>query len=590
MMNKLIDMFLNYKKIQPERKILFAWIISIAVLLALSAILYFSKQELKESANLIRLNSGITAVTKDMRIALHDLEISSRRFSLTRSHADSADCFLSLDSLKMKMARMEKLMENHPRLLNFYIPFKNKIDSTLLRLDDSLKVGLTKAAPGYCYPEQGFYESLDYSWHKLDDEQENVTLEQIQYLQSEIARNLSYFFILIFIFISLLSVLFIVTIIDLRKRRKLAAEVVKRSGELNTIINTAPALIFVKNTERKFTLLNKSFLDFFGISKKEVLMRTNTHLVSQDEHWLADIEDDAVLNDKVTLKDIARKTIGKDGQTHWLNINKAPLLDEQGNVSGIVGVMDDITRRINFQEDLVKTRKQLEELLKQKDRFFSIIAHDLRSPFTSLLGFADLLRTDFSKISDEEKINYIGTIQTTLRNQLNLLDNLLTWARINLNKIQFERKEIYLKEVIESVFKSQSISADKKNISLINACTPDQTITADPDMMETVIRNLVSNSIKFTGDNGEIIVRANEENDFVKIEIQDNGVGMTPEKAMNLFKIDAHISTRGTADEKGTGLGLVICKDFVEKHGGHFSVISSPGKGTSVSFTVAKLL
>jgi signal transduction histidine kinase len=250
--------------------------------------------------------------------------------------------------------------------------------------------------------------------------------------------------------------------------------------------------------------------------------------------------------------------------------------------------MDDITQRIEFQNALIDTQKKLEELNQQKDKFFSIVAHDLRSPFAGMLGFAEILSEDYAELSEDEKKFYIDNIQLSLKNLLSLIDNLLTWARLNLNRADYNPQEVQLAEIIISVIRSQNIAASNKKIKLQSNTDKNISAFADPDMIETVIRNLVSNAIKFTNSDGIVKINAIDNGQFVKIEVEDNGVGMKPEIANNLFKIDGHVTTKGTNDEKGTGLGLIICKEFVEKHGGTISVASEVGRGTTISFMLPK--
>ena len=586
-MRKNISLLNKWRHVPIEKKIAISWIISILVVVSLSAILYLSKKQLHQSSDVIALNTELRSATQDILASIQTLEISSKRFILTGSRKDSAKYFANLDSLQINLLRLESLIKDQPRFFKFFLPLQRTIRNELYKINHlSFSIRNAKIFDLEIVKiEETIYKKLDNYWQLLDDEEEQAALEQIQVLHSKINKNLNYFFILIITYISLLTALFVIISSDEKKRRKLAAEVSESRKELDTIINTAPALIFVKDIEKRFTLLNKSFLNFFKVDKEKILLRNNEQLVPRNEQWLANEEDDAIIKNKISLRNIERQTSLADGTTtRWLNINKAPMFDENNNVVGIVGVMDDITTRIEFQNELIDTQKKLEELNKQKDKFFSIVAHDLRSPFAGMLGFAEILSEDYAELSEEDKKFYIDNIQLSLKNLLLLIDNLLTWARLNLNRADYNPKEISLAEIIGSVIRSQSIAATNKKIELQTNTDKNLSAFADPDMIETVIRNLVSNAIKFTNNEGIIKINAFENGQSIKVEVEDNGIGMKPEIANNLFKIDAHVTTKGTNDEKGTGLGLIICKEFVEKHGGTISVASEVGRGTTISF------
>ena len=578
----------KWRDISIEKKVVAGWIFSLIVVLSISAILYFSKQELRQSSDVIVLNAELRTATQDLLSSIQKLEIVSKSFVLTGNRLDSTKYFADLDSLRKNLRRLEKLINNHPRFVKHFLPLEKTIREELYRINHlSFSLKHTELMDlEIIRIENNIYKKLDNYWQLLDDEEEQVTLEQIQTFHSKIDKNLNYFLALILVYIVLLTFLFLIIISDVKKRRKLTAEIAGKRKELDIILNTAPAFIFVKNLEKKFTLANQAFLDFFKVDWARILHYNNVNLISKSDKWLADEEDEAVIHNKIALKNIERKISLPDGRSVWLSINKAPLYDDKNDVIGIVGVMDDITQRIEFHEKLIATQKELELLNKQKDKFFSIIAHDLRSPFSGMLGFAEILIEDYSVLPDEEKKFYIDGVYSSLKDLLTLIDNLLTWSRLNLDRIEFNPVEISLSAITNSVFKSQSIAATNKGVALQSEFDKDVKAFADSDMIETVIRNLVSNAIKFTNPNGVITVKAAAYGDIVKVEIADNGVGMKPEIANNLFKIDMHVTTKGTKGENGTGLGLIICKEFVEKNGGTISVESEVGKGTTISFNL----
>lgn len=587
-MKNTASLIKKWRDISIEKKVLAGWIFSLIIVLSISGILYFSKQELHQSSDVIVLNTELRTATQDLLSSIQKLEIVSKSFVLTGNRLDSTKYFADLDSLRKNLKRLEKLINNHPRFVKYFLPLEKTIREELYRINHlSFSLKHTELIDlKIIRIEDNIYKKLDNYWQLLDDEEEQVTLEQIQAFHSKLERNLNYFLALILVYIVLLTTLFLIIILDVKKRRKLAAEIAGKRKELDIILNTAPAFIFVKNLSKKFTLVNKSFLEFFKVDKENILLNNNRQIISKNEKWLADEEDDAVIHNKITLKNIERKIALPDGRSVWLSINKAPLFDDKNDVIGIVGVMDDITQRIEFHEKLIATQKEMELLNKQKDKFFSIIAHDLRSPFSGMLGFAEILIDDYAELFEDDKKSYIQGIYSSLKDLLTLIDNLLTWSRVQLKRVDFDPKEISLRKIVDSVFSSQKIAANNKQIKLESEISADINAYADADMIETVLRNLVSNAIKFTNPEGTIKVNATEDTGFMKVEILDTGVGMKPEIANNLFKIEAHVTTKGTNEEKGTGLGLIICKEFIEKHGGTIAVESEVGKGSRFMFTI----
>lgn len=238
------------------------------------------------------------------------------------------------------------------------------------------------------------------------------------------------------------------------------------------------------------------------------------------------------------------------------------------------------------QEELRRYSEQLEVLNATKDKFFSIIAHDLKSPFNSFLGNTEVLAEDLDIMSKEEIRDFVDDLRKSANNLFKLLENLLTWAQVQRGTIVFHPEPIELHHIVDEVFALYKDNAVSKSISLINLMPEEKEILTDHNMLYMVLRNLVYNSIKFTGRGGMIEVGINEITGFSELFVRDNGVGITDQVKAKLFKIDKQNTTLGTDKEKGTGLGLVLIKEMVEKNGGTVRVESEPGKGTTFFFTV----
>ncbi len=215
-----------------------------------------------------------------------------------------------------------------------------------------------------------------------------------------------------------------------------------------------------------------------------------------------------------------------------------------------------------------------------KDKFFSIIAHDLKSPFSSITSFISLMKERYDALPPETIERMIDELDKNVQNTYSLLENLLTWSRLQSKAMKFNPKEINLSRMVIKVISVFYYKAKEKGISLTADVPKELTVFADEFMLDTVLRNLVNNAVKFTHNGGKIDIFAKQEDDFVHIIVSDNGVGIPKNKIGKLFKIESSFSTYGTNQEKGTGLGLILCKDFIERNNGTIYVESKVGEGT----------
>ncbi|HPN39564.1 MAG TPA: hybrid sensor histidine kinase/response regulator [Melioribacteraceae bacterium] len=258
-----------------------------------------------------------------------------------------------------------------------------------------------------------------------------------------------------------------------------------------------------------------------------------------------------------------------------------------------LGAVDYITKPFNNQELLIRVKTHLalqnskEELKKtnaEKDKFFSIIAHDLKNPFITMLGFSSMLVTDYYDFSDEERITYIKEMEGVAKKSYELLENLLQWSRSQTGRIEFNPMEFDLNDVVKDTLELLGPQAKAKEILLTDLLTDNNFIFSDIEMIRTVIRNICSNAIKFTNKGGNIIISAISNNKSVKLKIKDDGIGMDNKTLNGLFNLSTHNSKKGTMNESGTGLGLILCKEFVEKNKGTIEVSSVLNEGTE--FTI----
>jgi len=238
-------------------------------------------------------------------------------------------------------------------------------------------------------------------------------------------------------------------------------------------------------------------------------------------------------------------------------------------------------------EKTVKTKTaELNELNASKDRFFSIIAHDLKNPFTSIIGFSEMMNETGIQSNPVLLQEYSLKINESAVQTYRLLENLLEWANSQRGKLSFTLVAINLRELIRDEFAIVEEVAANKSIQLKNNVSDGLIIFADKNMLRTILRNLITNGIKFTRKNGEVQVNSVVIDGHVEISVTDNGIGISPEIIGRLFRIDANLATRGTENERGTGLGLFLCKEFVEKHGGKIWVESQVGVGSIFKFII----
>lgn len=243
----------------------------------------------------------------------------------------------------------------------------------------------------------------------------------------------------------------------------------------------------------------------------------------------------------------------------------------------------------NFEESnkiILKQKAELEQLIATKDRFLSIIAHDLKNPFTSLLGFADLAYTEFNEITDQEKLSYLGIIRQSSQNIYALLENLLTWSRAQSGRIDFNPEPVDLPEIVDFSIDVVRSAAENKQISLYTDFSKDVIVKADKNMLSTVLRNLLSNAIKFTPNGGSVTISCLCNNGKASLSVADTGVGLEQDELSRLFKIDGNLKNPGTNNETGTGLGLILCQEFMNIHKSRITAESTPGKGSVFSFSL----
>jgi signal transduction histidine kinase len=368
-------------------------------------------------------------------------------------------------------------------------------------------------------------------------------------------------------------------------------EELKRAySQLTATLESAADALMVVDKQGKTTNYNQKFLEMWQIPDDILKFKSDEKnlsyaikLVESPDAFLARVKE-IYANERHDSLDIINF---KDGRT--VEYYSQPQLVD-GEVIGRVWSFRDVTSISRSAEALRQSEARLRELNATKDKFFSIIAHDLKNPFHSIIGFSELLLEQIEQHNHEGIAEYASIIHKSSELAMNLLTNLLEWSCAQTGRIQFNPEYIEIVKLIRQEIELLKNAAEKKAISIHTELPGSATAFADKSMLATILRNLISNAIKFTKPGGEISIAVSQTATELTICVSDNGIGIEPQKMQKLFKIEQNVTTLGTLHEKGTGLGLILCKEFIEQHNSNINVESSPGKGSKFSFTLKKMM
>lgn len=345
-------------------------------------------------------------------------------------------------------------------------------------------------------------------------------------------------------------------------------------------INNILKPVFFTSSVKKITGYSQE--DFLNDSKLLVKIVHPDDLIYVKQKFRALFKSRILNSDEIEFR-----IINRTGNVVWVRNKVNITRGINGKIQKVNGLINNITLRKKTEEDLIKTTDNLVKLNETKDKFISIVSHDLRTPFSSILGFTDLLLTD-EELTDIEKNQYIKYIRDSSKSMLSLVNSLLDWTRLQTGRITIELERIDANSIIEKSINALSGAAFQKNIELISLVGNDVFIFADKELIGQVFNNLISNAIKFTNNDGNIIISVNpsDKNRFLEFSVKDNGVGIKEEYLQYLFKVESKFTSEGTSGEKGSGLGLSLVKEIIEKHGGKIRVETEYGKGSDFKFTL----
>ncbi|MDO9254545.1 MAG: response regulator [Bacteroidales bacterium] len=372
------------------------------------------------------------------------------------------------------------------------------------------------------------------------------------------------------------------------KESRRQAEDALRESEQNfrTLADSGQTLIWAAGTDKRCNYFNRVWLEFTGHTLEQELGNSCINDIHPDDaQQRIDIYHKAFdLRDKFSAE---YRLLHHSGEYLWIQENGSPRYSSTGEFLGYIGQCQDITRRKQSELELQKKNEELQKLNAEKDKFFSIIAHDLRSPFSAFLGYTQMMEEELETFTVEELQNIASTMRKSANMLFNLLENLLEWSRMQRGLNSFKPELFLLREQIEAGIELVRDATEKKKIGIYMDIPGDLLVFADPQMFESLIRNLVFNAIKFTPQGGEIKIDAKTiPGNSVQVSVKDTGIGMNNDILDKLFRMNEDTNRKGTEGEPSTGLGLIICKDFIDKLGGEIWAESEEGEGSTFYFTL----
>ncbi|MFA5517974.1 MAG: ATP-binding protein [Spirochaetota bacterium] len=381
--------------------------------------------------------------------------------------------------------------------------------------------------------------------------------------------------------IGIVLILFLLKILSKQWKARIKAEedLIKSEKKFRTYIENAPDGILVTDLNNYIIDVNPAACKLLGYTRDELITTHKNRLVSQEYRDKIKASLDII---QQAEKHSAEAGFIKKNGTTFIGLLDASRLND----TTAIGFIKDITPIKLIEQTLRENEEELIALNKNKDRFLSILAHDLRQPFNSILGFSDFLLENFDELDKAEIIKQIKIINQVSHNTYHLLEDLLLWSKALTDKVIIDKQKIDLSKLVNDLIGKINIYMNKKDLSINYFETEKIEVFADVNMLKTVLRNLISNAIKFTNHNGQIGIYAESGQSGTIITVSDNGVGIDKNKISRLWDFTDEIIAVGTDGEKGSGFGLSLCKELLERHGGQIWVESELGKGSDFKFTI----
>jgi signal transduction histidine kinase len=330
--------------------------------------------------------------------------------------------------------------------------------------------------------------------------------------------------------------------------------------------------VLVLDLGKRVVDVNRTFISFFG--KQNLIGKTLLEEFSSIPELIEICRNDTSTKIEFTY------------QNKYYSAISIKVFTKKGEIHGKLISVADVTELKEKERVLLQNQTDLKELNIAKDKLLSIIAHDLKNPFFGIIGLSDILIEDYDEMSNDEKMKFLNDINQVAKDTFKMLENLLEWSQQQTGAMVFEPVSFDINELIKTTITGYRPQAVLKNIKLEIELNYGMFVLADVNMIKTVLRNLITNAIKFTKPGGKILLKSEVVSNFANISVMDNGVGISEGDLKKLFKIDESLRSVGTLGEKGTGLGLLLCHDFIKQNGGTISAKQNPPEGTTFSFTL----
>jgi PAS domain S-box-containing protein len=370
---------------------------------------------------------------------------------------------------------------------------------------------------------------------------------------------------------------------EINRRLKIESDLRESEQRYRLLIETSQEGILVAQ-KSNLRFVNPMMRELTGYNEQQILTIPFLEFIDPCDREMVLSNQQKRLKGEVVDSRYHIRLIKNDKSQIWVEMSGVKI--EWEGEPATMNFVTDITERKKAEEEISLKNDQLVRLNGEKDKFFSIIAHDMRSPFSGFLGLTEIMAEDLQKLTMEEIQHIAVSMKNSASNLFRLLENLLEWARMQQGLIPFDPQFIPLGSVVEHSIALMVEPAKNKGIEIECQIPAGMTIFADENMLNTVLRNLISNAIKFTRENGIIVVLARESDNNIEISVRDNGIGMSQDTIDHLFRLDVQTSRKGTNNEPSSGLGLLLCNEFIEKHNGTIRIRSQENVGTIFYFTL----
>ena len=373
---------------------------------------------------------------------------------------------------------------------------------------------------------------------------------------------------------------------DITELKHAENQISQQAGVISSLLDSIPDIIFFKDINGVYLGCNLPFAELVEKSRDEIVGKTDYDFFDKE---IADFfrKYDKSMLEVCKSQQNEEWITYPDGKMKLFDTLKTPYWGPDGTLIGLLGISRDITERKRVENEIKLKNEELLKLNIEKDKFFSIIAHDLRSPFTGFLGLTEVMARNVHNLTMKQIQDFAVNIKTSASNLFRLLNNLLEWSQIQKGIVVFSPSRVNFYTLADECVNLIKEAALSKEIEIELNVPIDLVLYADKNMLQTVIRNFVSNAIKFTPKHGKVIISAqSKDEEDIEISIKDTGIGMNQQMIDNLFRIDVRTTRKGTEGELSTGLGLLLCKEFIEQHDGKIRVESSEGIGTIFNFSL----